>query len=64
MEYLKKSSPNVTVVTQDIKETVSSIISDLEREGISQEHAGRPLRHGDGRPGRHGGSRGIGKVTD
>ena len=35
MEYLKKASPNVTVFSQEIKDTVSRIISDVEREGVA-----------------------------
>ncbi len=35
MEYLKKSLPNVTVMSQEIKETVSRIISAVEREGVA-----------------------------
>jgi sulfopropanediol 3-dehydrogenase len=35
MEYIKKASPNVTVMSQEIKDTVSRIISDVEREGVA-----------------------------
>jgi sulfopropanediol 3-dehydrogenase len=35
MEYIKKASPNVTIMSQEIKDTVSRIISDVEREGVA-----------------------------
>jgi sulfopropanediol 3-dehydrogenase len=35
MEHIKKASPNVTVMSQEIKDTVSRIISDVEREGVT-----------------------------
>lgn len=35
MEYIKNASPNVTVMSQEIKDTVSRIISDVEREGVT-----------------------------
>jgi sulfopropanediol 3-dehydrogenase len=35
MEYIKKALPNVTVFSQEIKDTVSRIISDVEREGVT-----------------------------
>ena len=35
MEHIKKSVPNVVVFSQEIKETVSRIISDVEREGVA-----------------------------
>ena len=34
MEHIKKALPNVVVFSQEIKDTVSKIISDVEREGI------------------------------
>ena len=34
MEYFKKAAPQAAAVTQEIKSTVSQIISDVEREGV------------------------------
>ncbi len=35
MEYIKKALPNVSVMSQEIKDTVSRVISDVEREGVA-----------------------------
>jgi hypothetical protein len=35
MEYLKKANPAVSSITQEIRDTVSKVILEIERDGMS-----------------------------